>query len=121
MNPLTSKAIRIVIVAGIALLMFAKFLTPWLIEQAYCGKSFEIVNALIRGQVSHPVSFYQGEWDTLARPFLWAYAIWGLLAVVLFDVMIRPTFFNKFVGNATPGALGAIRILVCGILFLNLC
>ena len=121
MNPLTSKAIRIVIVAGIALLMFAKFLTPWLIEQAYYGKSFEIVNALIRGQVSHPVSFYQGEWDTLARPFLWAYAIWGLLVVVLFDVMIRPTFFNKFVGKATPGALGAIRILVCGILFLNLC
>ena len=120
MNPLTSKAIRIVIVAGIALLMFAKFLTPWLIEQAYYGKSFEVVNALIRGQASHPVSFYQSEWDTLATPFLWAYAIWGLLAVVLFDVMIRPTFFNKFVGKATPGALGAIRILVCGILFLNL-
>ena len=120
MNPLTSKAIRIVIVAGIALLMFAKIFTPWLIEQAYYGKSFEVINALIRGQASHPVSYYQGEWGTLARPFLWAYAIWGLLAVVLFDLMIRPTFFNKFVGDATPGALGAIRILVCGILFLNL-
>ena len=121
MNPLTSNAIRIIIVAGIGLLLFTKFLTPWLIEQAYYGKSFEIVNALIRGQASHPVSFYQGEWDTLARPFLLAYAIWGLLVVVLFDVMIRPMFFNKFVGEATPGALGAIRILVCGILFLNLC
>ena len=120
MNPLTSNAIRIVIVAGIALLLFAKFLTLWVIEQAYYGKSFEIVNALIRGQASHPVSFYQSEWDTLARPFLLAYAIWGLLAVVLFDLMIRPMFFNKFVGNATPGALGAIRILVCSILFLNL-
>lgn len=43
-----------------------------------------------------------------------AFGLWVPIAWIL----TRPRFFNWAVGEATPGALGAIRALVCGRLFL---
>ncbi len=120
MNPLTRKAIGVFVLGGISVLIFAELVVPWVIEQAYQGKSLGFLNAFITGQASHPVSFYLNEWAEVSWRLIWAYIIGGLLAVLLFDVLIRPTFYNRFVGDATPSALGAIRILVCSILFLNL-
>ena len=47
----------------------------------------------------------------------------GVVAWILFWSLVfvtsRPTFFKRCVGLATPGFLGAIRMLVCAILLLN--
>ena len=120
MNPLTHKAIRIFVLVGIGVLIVAKVVVPWFIEQAYEGRSLDFLNALIRGQASHPVAFYLNAWAEAVGPFMWAYLIWGLLAVVAFDVMHWPTFLERFVGDVRPSALGAVRMLICGLLFLNL-
>ena len=47
-----------------------------------------------------------------------AHGGFGLLGLVLFMVTTSPTFFRRFVGEATPGTLGAMRVWVCGILLL---
>jgi hypothetical protein len=37
----------------------------------------------------------------------------GLVGVIMFVVTSSPGFFRRFVGEATPGSLGAIRMLTC--------
>ena len=46
----------------------------------------------------------------------WCVAIWAMGP--LWRAMQRPRFSDRVVGVATPGALGAIRVLACGILLL---
>src|SRR3989338_3455177 len=43
-----------------------------------------------------------------------AFGLWAPIAWV----MSRPKFFDRMVGESTAGTLGAIRVLVCGRLFL---
>ncbi len=62
MNPLTRKAIRAFVFLGIGLLVLAKLIAPWFIEQAYQGESLGLLNTFITGQARHPVSFYLNTW-----------------------------------------------------------
>lgn len=43
----------------------------------------------------------------------------GLVGVIMFIVTSSPGFFRRFVGGATPGSLGAIRMLTCLIVLVN--
>jgi hypothetical protein len=43
----------------------------------------------------------------------------GLVGVIMFVVTSSPGFFRRFVGEATPGSLGAIRMLTCLIVLVN--
>ena len=77
MNPLTRKEIRVFVFVGIGVLIFAKLVTPWFIEQAYQGKSLGFLNAIITGQASHPVSFYLNVWAEVFWPIMGVYIIGG--------------------------------------------
>ena len=115
MNPLTRRAIRIFVFVGIGLPIFAKLVTPWFIEQAYQGKSLGFLNAFISGQANHPLSFYLNEWAIIFWPIMWAYIFGGLLAVFLFDVMTRPTVYDRFfiyIRNLMMHGKSAFRVLL---------
>ena len=43
----------------------------------------------------------------------------GLVGAIMFVVTSSPGFFRRFVGEATPGSLGAIRMLTCLIVLVN--
>lgn len=115
MNPSRRKAILIVVVVGIGSLISGKLFVPWLIEQVYEGKSLSILNSVITGQVSHPVSFYLDGWGRVFRWLMWVYLIGGALGVYLFDVMTRPTVYTRVsacVGDVIKRGKPVFRVLV---------
>lgn len=114
-----TRALFIVMVVGLALwLAFAYLVAPLVIESAYRGESIPILNNLIKGHVSHSVEEYLRDWGQIAWQLTLSSTAFGLLGLVLFMATNSQTFFRKFVGEATPGTLGAIRALTCGILLL---
>jgi len=64
-----------------------------------------------------------GLWFLAAREVMPRRALqlvaFGLVGVILFVVTSSPAFFRRFVGEATPGSLGAIRMLTCLIVLVN--
>jgi predicted DCC family thiol-disulfide oxidoreductase YuxK len=95
---------------------FAKLVVPPVIESAYRGQSLPFLNGLIKGQYWNPVGHYLQVWDSIStRVLLICLALW-LLAML----MSSRAFFRRFVGEATPGTLGAIRMWVCAILLLTM-
>lgn len=103
--------IGICILIGATWILFAHLVVPPLIKSAYEGQSFELLNGIISGQDTHPVQHYLTSWDQLSLRFLGALGIWLLFALKI----TTPSFFQKYVGEATPKSLGAIRIIVCAI------
>ena len=96
-------------------MMFAKFVGPLLIAAIYRGESFSILNGLIKGQAEFPLEHYLQKWHFRSMVVFWfGTGVW-LLAIL----MSSPWFFQRLVGEATPGTLGAIRIWVCLILLLT--
>jgi hypothetical protein len=90
------------------------WLVPRLITQAYLGKSVAALNAFFVGQ-PHPLVFYLQQWSAILYLgiFFWI----GLWAFAL--VLHSPRFWQRYVGEAPPEALGALRILTCSILLLS--
>ena len=115
---------RIALRAGLAGALLAGWLliahgwAPLLLEAGYRQESIGPINDLFPGRAATPFENYLGRWRELARlGTLWCVAV-GV--GVLFGRRIRanvPAFFERFVGAATPGALGAIRAWTCAILF----
>jgi predicted DCC family thiol-disulfide oxidoreductase YuxK len=93
---------------------FAKLVVPSIIESAYRGESLPVFNGMIQGQHENPVGYYLEKWDTIAGRFL----IGGLIFWPLALLLSSPAFFRRFVGEATPGSLGAIRMWTCAVLLL---
>ena len=115
MNPLTRKAILVFVFVGIGVLIFGNLVLPWFIEQAYQGEILGFLNTFITGQASHPVSFYLKTWAEIFWPIMGAYIIVGLLAIYLFDVMIRPTVYDRFfiyIRNLMMHGKSAFRVLL---------
>src|SRR5215471_10006957 len=93
---------------------FAKLAVPPMIESAYRGESFRFLNETIKEQAQYPVEHYLEKWDrNAARVLVAGLAFW----IVTFLITSR-AFFRKFVGEATPGTLGAIRMWTCAILLI---
>ncbi|MDF0643617.1 MAG: DCC1-like thiol-disulfide oxidoreductase family protein [Nitrospira sp.] len=99
-------------------IVFADLVVPSVIESAHRGQSFPVFNGLIKGHATHSVDEYLRDWDQLAWRTTVASTVFGLLGLLVFMMATSPTFFRKFVGEATPGTLGAIRAWTCGILLL---
>ncbi len=114
-----ARTLLIVLTVLLALwLAFAKLVVPVVIESAYRGESLPVLNSLIKGQATHSVDEYLRDWEQLAWRSTVDSTGFGLLGLVLIMVTTSPTFFRKFVGEATPGALGAMRAWTCGICLL---
>ena len=95
---------------------FAKLVVPSIIESAYRGESLPVFNGMIQGQHENPVGYYLEKWDTIGGRFL----IGGLIFWPLALLLSSPAFFRRFVGEATPGSLGAIRMWTCAVLLLTI-
>jgi predicted DCC family thiol-disulfide oxidoreductase YuxK len=111
----------LLILTGVLLglwIAFAKLVVPPVIESAYRGESLPVLNSLMAGHATHSVDEYQRDWEELAGRITIISIVFGLPGLVLFMVTSSPTFFNSFVGEATPGTLGALRAWICGILLL---
>src|SRR5215470_1419649 len=96
-------------------MVFAKFVAPSLIATIYRGESFPILNSLIKGQAQFSLEHYLQKWNYRTMVVLWSGIGFWLLAML----MTSPFFFKRFVGEATPGTLGAIRVWVCLILLVS--
>jgi predicted DCC family thiol-disulfide oxidoreductase YuxK len=127
MNPngdllLGMRRIRLPLVCMCVLLglwiALANLVAPLLIESAYKGESLSYFNALIAGRAAHPLDEYLHDWKQLAGRITGTSIEFGLLGLVLLIVTSSSTFFRKFVGEATPGTLGAMRVWICGVLLL---
>lgn len=95
---------------------FAKLIVPPLIESAYRGASFSLFNRIITAQHTYPLDSYREQWDWLALRVLVILVASGVLALAI----TRADFLRTYVGVATPGALGAIRMWTCLILLITL-
>ena len=114
----TSSHFRLLLaVMGVSLVwvLFAKMVVPPLIETAYRGESWPFLNRMILGQAQYSVDHYLRKWDRIIFT--------GLLSAVAFYLIAfglsRPAVVRRVVGEATPGALGAIRMWICAILLLT--
>ncbi len=96
-------------------LVFAKFVVPPIIESVYRGESFSLLNNAIKGQAEFPVEHYLQKWDGVGMRVLWS----GLAFWLIAFLTTSEAFFRKFVGEATPGTLGAIRMWTCAILLVT--
>jgi predicted DCC family thiol-disulfide oxidoreductase YuxK len=97
---------------------FAKLVMPPVIESAYRGESLPVLNSLMAGHATHSVEEYLRDWDELAWRITTISVVFGLPGLMLFMVATSSTFFSRFVGETTPGTLGAMRVWICGILLL---
>jgi predicted DCC family thiol-disulfide oxidoreductase YuxK len=93
---------------------FVKLVVPPLIESAYRGESLPVFNGLIHGQHVNPLGYYLEKWDTIASRCLIGLLLFWPVALLVSS----QAFFRKFVGEATPGSLGAIRMWTCAVLLL---
>jgi len=96
---------------------FATLAVPPIIESAYRGESFSFLNSMIQGQHINPVDYYLQKWDGIATATVVSLPVFWLLALITSS----PGFFRRFVGDATPGSLGAIRMWICAIVLLTTC
>jgi predicted DCC family thiol-disulfide oxidoreductase YuxK len=105
-------------VTGVLLLMWAAaafLIVPVVIRAAYDGAALPSLNRIIAGQSVYPLEFYLGMWRTFAVHSTTA-IVAGLAA---WATASRTWFFRRFIGPATPGTLGAIRVLVCAVLLIT--
>src|SRR5207253_10754291 len=86
--------------------VFATLVVPAVIESAYRGESWSFLNRMISGQATHPVGDYLQDWDRVTIPGLLSGLGFWLIALVISP----PAFYRRFVGEATPGTLGAMRM-----------
>src|SRR5579883_675516 len=115
---LKTYRVRLFVVLGFSSLiwfMFAKLAVPPLINTVYHGESFSLLNRLIKAQADFPVEHYLEKWNGITAQILLAAFVFWLLSLVT----TSKGYFHRFVGEATPGTLGAIRMWVCTILLLT--
>ena len=94
--------------------VFAQLVAPSAIEAAYHAGGTSVLSHVVRG-LGKPLNELLWRWDMLTLAvLLGCFGFWLLVWATT-----SPGFFKRFVGDATPGSLGAIRMLTCGILLLH--
>jgi predicted DCC family thiol-disulfide oxidoreductase YuxK len=101
-------------ISAVLWMAFAKLVVLPIIESAYHNESLSFLNSIMEGRKFHSVEFYLTIWERITLGGLVAIVAFWLLAMVISS----PAFFYRFVGEATPGALGAIRMWSCAVLLL---
>jgi hypothetical protein len=114
----SSKALKLAMLVACPIWVLIGFwLIPSIIRAAYTEQSLAILNSLIKGRDVHPVDYYLQEWR-----IVWI-VITAALALLLLQASLHPRqlikCFMRSVGSASAETLGAIRILVFGILLAN--
>ena len=86
---------------------------PRIITDAYFDNSLPTINDLIAAS-RHPLEYYLQYWQPIADAGVGVIAVLGLFAYSL----LTPRYSQRLVQAASPESLGAIRILVCSLLFI---
>lgn len=93
-------------------LLFTELLIPALIVFLYSSDLLGSVETIQEARREQSLDYFLFRWRNDAR---WATAV--LIGYLAFAAAIRrPSFAERWVPKATPAALGATRVLVCGIL-----
>jgi len=105
--------------------VFATVVMPQLYQSVYNGGLPFLGRFLVRNRVENgvvnPLEGYLQEWSVMSQGWTVSFLLFGLLALVIVKALESRTFFDKFVGNAHSGTLGAIRMWTCGILLVSTC
>jgi predicted DCC family thiol-disulfide oxidoreductase YuxK len=105
--------------------VFATVVMPHLYQSVYSGGLPFLGRFLVRHRVEngvvHPLESYLYQWSELAQRLTVSLLLFGLLGLVIVKALETRTFFDKFVGNAQSGMLGAIRMWTCAILLVSTC
>ena len=123
-SPFRLALIGAVAVFG-AWVLFATVMVPSLITSIYNGSTFSFLgNFVMRHRVEDGVvnslESYLYNWSSLSRQLTVSMALFGFLGLVLVKGLETRTFFERFVGRARPGVVGAIRMWTCGILMVSI-
>lgn len=107
----------LLILVGLAVvwMLFATLVAPPLIQSAYRGESWSLLNRMILGQAQFPVGHYLQKWHRVVINGLLS----GLAFYLIALVTTSPAFSRRIVGETTPGSLGAIRMWTCLILLVT--
>jgi predicted DCC family thiol-disulfide oxidoreductase YuxK len=99
------------VIAGIIAWALVTFVVaPPIIRGGYENTShFSFINHAFDYRHEHPIDFYMRKFNKLALAGLGAWIAFGLLVLGT----TSRTFARNMIGTATPGALGAIRVLTC--------
>jgi hypothetical protein len=105
-NPLSGKSpnsISVILLgafsgAGLAWLLFSRWIVQRLIASAYRGESIGILNRLISGQATHPLSEYLLAWHSTSLHLLADFWLIGFVTIVV----LRPEFRELVWGSVSP-------------------
>jgi hypothetical protein len=102
------------LLCGVAWILFSTLIAPGIIQSAYHGKSYEILNRVISGRLEHPFEFYLRKWNIVS----WM-ALIVTVGVPLSVVWFRPhqlfKAWRKYWFRPVPLAyLGLFRIVAVG-------
>ncbi|TDI68901.1 MAG: hypothetical protein E2O85_06460 [Bacteroidetes bacterium] len=112
-NRFTAPAI--LLFAGAAWYALGSWLIPPVISSIYHGDLLVRLVSQIPGFRDQPLDFYLGQWSGIILAGTAAFlGLSGFLHLLNSDRR-----WPSLVGKATPGTIGAIRMLVCSILLLN--
>ena len=97
---------------GALWLLVGTLVLPPLLTAAYEGDDVLLLHDLLAAYPSQPLDFFLHQLADIT--------LFGTLSFVGFAgfvVLLRsPSMADRIVGDATPGTVGAIRVLVCGVL-----
>jgi predicted DCC family thiol-disulfide oxidoreductase YuxK len=104
-----SRFIAALVAGAIIWAVFAWGVVPKLISDAYEGHGISLLVKELEHKHAHSLDHYLGKWNNLALRMLGAWLVGG--GIIL---MTTSRWFAKHVARtATPGTLGAIRMVIC--------
>ena len=107
-----SGFVALLMAGAIVWSLFAWAVAPKLIADAYNGQGISVLVKALEHKSAHSLEHYLGKWNKLAAALL---AGW-LGAGAVFMLTTSRWFAKNVARTATPGTLGAIRMLICLIL-----
>lgn len=109
---LRRTSLLLVIAAVGAWLALGLGLVPYVLERAYRGESIAFLNRALAPYATIPYDFILSQWMDIVM----IGAIATVVLIAFAYVMALPETARRIVGEATPGDIGAIRMLVCAVL-----
>ena len=104
----------ILLVCAVAWMLFSTVVAPGIVQRAYDGTSFEILNRMVSGRSAHPVEFYLKRWSTVSWTAL-AVAMTVLLPLVSFTPRQLFNAWRRYWFRPAPVAyLALLRIIAVG-------
>src|SRR5919106_130610 len=104
----------ILLVCAVAWILFSTLIAPGIVQSAYDGRSYEILNRIISGRSTHSVEFYLRKWSITSWTML-AVAMAALLPLVLFTPGQLSKAWRRYWFRPTPLLyLALLRIIAVG-------